>query len=174
MSCRAAASMFSRLATFWLLPLTRASMTRRDVAFGQIANQRACGRQRAVVRVTNAEDQLDDRIILLGKGAQVLIEARLGAVKGLHHRDGRPLSRGRQRVPGETDSSNRRADEICPSRCEDDRDDECQGHQTRPRRLLFQILADVRVKVDTVDGFPIRSRVRSGVNCGGDALAQYS
>jgi hypothetical protein len=57
-------------------------------------------RERRVVGVTYAEDDLEFGIVLLAEGAQVLVQAGLGTTKGLEHRDGGEFDRGtRQLAP---------------------------------------------------------------------------
>ena len=93
------------------------------IAGREIANQRMGGRQRAILRVIDAEHDLQRRIILLRERAQIVIKARLVAVQRLQHRDGRLIRNYRRRAAGKTYDSHGRPDEIHPGRKQNDGDD---------------------------------------------------
>ena len=113
MSCRAAGSMFSRLATLRLLPRTRRIDDERDVGGGEVADQVAGGFERPVFRVVDPEHdlnrwlnrwlnagrtaRLNRRVVLLDKRAQVFIKPGLGAVQRLQDRNRCRLHCRRQR-----------------------------------------------------------------------------
>ena len=90
-SWRAAGSMFSRLATLRLLPLTRGLTTSAMSRSG-----RARIRARAIgsalsPRIPDPEHELHRGIILVGERAQVLVQSRFGAVQRLQHRNRRKV-----------------------------------------------------------------------------------
>ncbi len=101
----------------------------RDITGRQIANQGMSDRNGAVGPVVDAEHNLEDGVILLGKGAQIFIQTGLGAVQRLQYRDRGLRASTRKRPPGEADGRNHRADEISPSGNEEDRDDDSRTHR---------------------------------------------
>ncbi len=91
--------MFSRLATFLFDPLARAVDDEGDVAAGRSRISARAAGERAILRVVDAEHDLQRRIILLGEGTEILVKPRLGAVQRLQDRDRRldPAATGKRR-----------------------------------------------------------------------------
>jgi len=71
----------------------------RDVVVGQVADEGAGGRQRTILGIINAEDDLPRGVILLGKRSKVLVKVWLIAMQRLQHRHRRRVRRARQRAP---------------------------------------------------------------------------
>ena len=116
MSCRAAGSMFSRLATLRLLPRapgrSPARYRRRAV---RRSTWRAAGKA-ASPALLHAEHDLRRRVVLIDKGQQIFVKPRLVAVQRLQHRDRRAHRRQGDRGAGQnaTPPRRRRADKPRP------------------------------------------------------------
>ena len=77
-------------------------------------------------------------IILLDKGAQVFVEARLVAVQRLQHRDGRLIRKYRRRAAGKPYDSHGCPDEIRPGGTQHDGDGKICAHDPRRLRLALR------------------------------------